>query len=233
LWYPAKKMKVSGLRVKRGLAFILDLDGVVVDSMPVHTLAWQRYLESLGIQKEEIVSGMHGRRNDEIVREFVGYDLPEQLVLQHGAAKERLYRELIAPDLIERLVGGVAQFLSRAAEVPLPLALATNAERANATFVLEYAHLRHLFKVVADSSQVTKPKPAADIYLFTARQLGIAARNCIVFEDSPVGIDAARAAGMRVVGIQSHTEFLESVDLAVKDFLDPELEPWLASQQVF
>jgi beta-phosphoglucomutase-like phosphatase (HAD superfamily) len=78
---------------------------------------------------------------------------------------------------------------------------------------------------------VENAKPAPDIYLFAAKQLGIIPRNCIVFEDSPVGIAAARAAGMRIVGIQTHSDHLEQVDLAVRDFLDPALEQWIASQR--
>ena len=213
-----------------GLALILDLDGVVVDWMPVHTLVWQCYLAGLGIPTKEIASRMHGRRNDEIVREFLGPGLPAHTIFEHGAAKERLYREMMAPQLIERLVPGVARFLLRSGETPV--ALATNAEAANVALVLDGAGLRQRFRCVADGGHVSHPKPAPDIYLYCAAQLGIAPRNSIVFEDSPVGIQAARAAGMRVVGICTHSRPLHNVDLAVRDFLDPELEPWLASQNV-
>jgi beta-phosphoglucomutase family hydrolase len=221
-------MNASGLPVVQGLALILDLDGVVVDSTPVHALAWQRYLEELGIHKEELVSRMHGRRNDEIVREFVGAHLSAMQVFEHGAAKERLYREIMAPELMVSLVPGVIQFLDRAGA--LPVALATNAERANVDFVLDGACLRSRFRVVIDGSQVRNAKPAPDIYLLSARRLGIAPHNCIVFEDSSVGVAAARAAGMRVVGVLTHTEPLEGADLTIRDFLDPALEPWLAAQ---
>src|SRR5258708_38707835 len=136
-------MNAPGLPVVQGLALILDLDGVVVDSTPVHALAWQRYLEALGIHKEELVSRMHGRRNDEIVREFVGAHLNAKQIFEHGAAKERLYREMMAPELMLSLVPGITQFLDRASGVPV--ALATNAERANADFVLVGACLRSRF----------------------------------------------------------------------------------------
>jgi|SRR5579862_6378190 len=220
----------SRLPLAGGLALIFDLDGVVVDSMPVHTLAWQRYLAGLGIPTKEIAARMHGRRNDEIVREFLGPGLPAHAIFEHGAAKERLYREMMAPHLIERLVLGVARFLWRSGATPV--ALATNAEAANVAFVLDGAGLRQRFRCVADGGQVSHPKPAPDIYLCCAAQLGIAPRNSIVFEDSPVGIEAARAAGMRVVGICTHSQPLHDVDLSVRDFLDPELEPWLASQDL-
>jgi beta-phosphoglucomutase len=224
-------MSASELALAGGIALIFDLDGVVVDSMPVHTLAWQRYLKQLGVDREDVAVRMHGRRNDEIVREFLGPDVAEQLVSDHGAAKERLYRSMMGEELTARLVPGVKKFLARAHGVPV--ALATNAEPANVAFVLEGAGLNRWFQVVTDGSQVENPKPAPDVYRLAAKQLGVAPRNCIVFEDSEVGITAARAAGMRVVGIQTHRQSLEHVDLAVRDFLDPELEPWLSSQQSF
>ncbi|HEY4364108.1 MAG TPA: HAD family phosphatase [Bryobacteraceae bacterium] len=226
-------MKTAELSLARGLALIFDLDGVVVDSMPAHTLAWQRYLERLGIPGEDVSTRMHGRRNDEIVRDFLGPCVPGDVVFEHGAAKERLFREMMAPHLMERLVPGVDDFLARASSppAPAPVALATNAEPANVNFVLQGTGLGRWFPVVANGTHVKNAKPAPDIYLYAAKELNIEPRNCIVFEDSPVGIAAARAAGMRVAGIQTHSEALEFVDVAVRDFRDPELERWLATQQ--
>jgi beta-phosphoglucomutase family hydrolase len=215
------------LPVASGLALIFDLDGVVVDSMPLHTLAWLGYLERLGISRKDIAFYMHGRRNDEIVREFLGPEVPDNVIFEHGAAKEQLFREMMGASLVDSLVPGVADFLARSEG--LPVALATNAEPANVDFVLDGAKLRRWFQVVADGSQVRNAKPAPDIYLLAGARLNVAPGNCIVFEDSPTGVAAARAAGMRVVGIQTH-ERLGNIDIGVRDFLDPELEKWLATQ---
>jgi beta-phosphoglucomutase len=221
-------MKSFGLPLARGLALIFDLDGVVVDSMPLHTLAWLRYLEQLGIPGMDIAFRMHGRRNDEIVRDFLGPDAPDQVIHEHGAAKERLFREMMGANLIHSLVPGVADFLARTEG--LPVALATNAEPANVAFVLDGADLRRWFPVIADGSQVRHAKPAPDVFLVAGAKLSVAPRNCIVFEDSPTGVTAARAAGMRVVGILTHAESLDNVDFSVRDFQDPKLEEWLTSQ---
>ena len=113
----------------------------------------------------------------------------------------------------------------------VPLAVASNAERANVDFVLDGAGLREYFPVALDSSSVQRPKPWPDIYLLAAQELGVAPQNCIVFEDSEVGITAARQAGTRVVGILTGQNPLKEVDLAVADFAGLELEPWLAAQQ--
>lgn len=212
----------------RGLALVFDLDGVVVDSMPVHALAWQRYLKELGISGGEIAHRMHGRRNDEIVQEFLGGSADAETVRRHGAAKERVFREMMRGQLRDRLVPGIADFLSSVADAPI--ALATNAERANADFVLDGAGLRRFFRTIVDGSEVEHPKPAPDVYRLAASRLGVAPENCIVFEDSPVGVSAARAAGARVVGILSHAKSLAHVDIAVPDFLSRQLETWLTAQ---
>jgi beta-phosphoglucomutase len=171
---------------------------------------------------------MHGRRNDEIVRDFLGQDVDSQTVFEHGAAKERLFRELMRDQLDRSLVPGVKQFLQRTRGIPV--ALATNAEPANVDFVLDGAGLRPYFRAVVDGTQVPRAKPAPDVYLLAAEKLGVAPANCIVFEDSPVGISAARAAGARVAGILSSAPRLDDVDVAVHDFLQPELEAWLLGQ---
>jgi beta-phosphoglucomutase len=212
-----------------GLALIFDLDGVLVDSMPVHRIAWRKYLESLGIPGNDHLARMHGRRNDQIVMDFLGPTADQETVREHGAAKERLYRELMRDRLEDHLVAGLRPFLERAAGAPC--GLASNAERPNIDFVLDSAHLRRYFQVIVDGSQVERPKPAPDIYLRAARELGVEPSNCIVFEDSPVGVAAARAAGTRVVGVLTHERSLDGVALAVADFLAPELRRWLALQR--
>jgi beta-phosphoglucomutase len=219
----------SPLMLAPGLALIFDLDGVIVDSMPMHTYSWKLYLERHGIDAPELVEKMHGRRNDEIVAEFWGNDLSTEENFRHGAAKEALWREMMAPVLESHLVPGVRSFLERYREAPI--ALGTNAEPANATFVLGRANLGGMFKAIVDGMQVAKPKPWPDVYCRAADLLGVEPSNCIVFEDSPAGVQAARAAGMRVVGIRTHVD-LEGVDLLCKDFLDPALEAWLAQQTV-
>jgi beta-phosphoglucomutase family hydrolase len=203
-------------------AFIFDLDGVVVDSMPLHAEAWRVYLERLGIVIQDLDDRMHGGRNDELVRAFIAADLPPQAVFEHGAAKERLWREMMLPRLEEHIVPGVRAFLGRLAGAPC--AVASNAEPANIEFVLEGADLRRHFQVVVDGHQVSRPKPWPDIYLKAAELLGAAPEDCIVFEDSPTGIEAARGAGCRVIGVGTHTMDLPGTELVIRDFCDAALE---------
>jgi len=211
-----------------GLALIFDMDGVIVDSMPVHTLAWERYMESLGLPCDNIAVRMHGRRNDEIVAEFIGTHLPAEEVFRHGAAKEALYRDLIRPEIDSRLVPGVIEFIKRYAGAPL--AVASNAEPANVEFILDAAGLRRFFRALVDGMQVDRPKPEPDVYLRAAELLGVEPGNCIIFEDSPAGVTAARAAGGRVVGVETHAP-LEGVDFRIRDFTNPALPEWLRTQE--
>jgi beta-phosphoglucomutase len=217
-------------RLDRGLGFIFDLDGVIVDSMPIHEKAWREYLRRTGINADELIGKMHGRKNEEILRDFLGESTTGEEIFEHGARKEQLYREMMQGHLADHLVPGIHDFLRRAQGV-VPLAVASNAERANVDFVLDGAGLREYFPVALDSSSVQRPKPWPDIYLLAAQELGVAPQNCIVFEDSEVGITAARQAGTRVVGILTGQNPLKEVDLAVADFAGLELEPWLAAQQ--
>lgn len=220
---------MTPLPIAPGLALVFDLDGVIIDSMPMHAEAWRVYLERLGISTPDIENQMHGRRNDEIVRALIDASLSPDEVFRHGAEKERLFREMMLPQLAQLIVPGVRDFLERTGGIPR--AVASNAEPANIDFVLDGAGLRRYFDAVVDGQQVKQPKPWPDIYLRAADLLHTAPKNCIIFEDSPTGISAARAAGGRVAGIATHTTDLPDVDVLVCDFRDPALSQWLERQQ--
>lgn len=210
---------------------IFDLDGVLVHSMPLHTVAWRRYLENEGIPvHEDLEAQMHGKRNSELVRQWFGDHLTEEIVFGHGQAKERLWRELMSESTEgEYNVPGVAEFLERHREIPK--AIASNAEPENINFVLDRFDLRRYFDVIVDGYQVSRPKPFPDVYLKAAQLLGAKPPNCIVFEDSPTGVEAGRAAGMRLVGVETTPTEFTGVDLAIQDFTAPELEQWLGEQR--
>jgi len=221
-WRPSREAPlVSKIR-----ALIFDMDGVIVDSNPLHRESWAEYNRRQGIETtEEMHQRMYGKRNDMIIRDFLGAGLTDEEVFAHGAAKEALYREMLAPRLLKTLVPGLQAFLERHAD--LPKAIATNAEPPNVKFVLREAGLARFFQVIVDGHQVANPKPHPDVYLRAADLLGIPTQQCVVFEDSHGGVAAAIAAGMRVIGITTTYSDLPGVSLLARDFNDPAIENWL------
>jgi beta-phosphoglucomutase family hydrolase len=209
-------------------ALIFDMDGVLIDSNSVHRRAWEEYNRRHGVETTEAMQQrMYGKRNDQIIRDFLGEHLTDSEVFAHGAAKEALYREMMKPRIRRALVPGVVDFVSR--HCGLALAVATNAEPANLDFVLDEAGLRPFFRVVVTGHEVANPKPHPEIYLRTADLLGVNPASCVVFEDSYAGVRAGLAAGMRVVGVSTTHADLPGVSLLIRDFNDPALEPWLTA----
>jgi beta-phosphoglucomutase len=207
---------------------IFDMDGVIIDSNPVHREAWEIYNRSLGVDTtEEMHQRMYGQRNDQILRDYLGQHLSDAEVFEHGAAKERLFRELILPRIAQHIVPGVREFIERHRD--LPMAVASNAEPENIHFVLDSAGLAHYFRAIIDGHQVSRPKPAPDVFLKAAESLGVSPARCIVFEDSYSGVQAGLAAGMPVVGLLTTHSDLPGTRLAVHDFHSTELEAFISA----
>ena len=215
--------------VQSGLALIFDMDGVIVNSNPMHSEAWSRFNRRYGIETTDaMIQRMYGRRNDEIVRDYFGGDLSDEEVAARGRAKEALYRQLIAERMEELLVPGLREFIERHRD--RPMAVASNAEPENVNFVLDRAGLRPYFRAVVDGHQVRNPKPHPDIYLLAARLLDVLPERCIVFEDSPSGAAAGSAAGMKVIGLSTTYVNLPNVVLTVDNFFSGDLDSWLRRQ---
>jgi beta-phosphoglucomutase len=212
-----------------GMAFIFDMDGVLINSNPVHRQAWAAFNLRYGIETtEEMHERMYGRRNDAILRDFFGENLAEDEIQSRGAAKEALYREMIPLREEEVLVPGIRRFLEEYRE--LPKALATNAEPENIELVLDRFALRDHFPAIVGGHQVTCPKPHPEIYLRASDLLGVAPANCIVFEDSYSGVEAGLAAGMTVIGLRTTHDNLPGTAIAVDNFESGDLRRWLRLQ---
>ena len=212
-----------------GLALVFDMDGVIIDSNPLHRESWALFNSRYGLRTTEAMQQrMYGRRNDEIIRDFFGTGLPPNEVAARGKAKEALYREMAAPRVEEFLVPGIRQFLER--HKGTPMGLASNAEPENVALVLDRAGLRPYFRAVVDGHQVRHPKPHPEAYLRVAELLQVEPANCIVFEDSFSGVAAAVAAGMRVIGLSTTNGNLPGTHITIDNFLNDDLDPWLQSQ---
>ena len=152
-------------------ALIFDMDGVLVNSNPLHRRAWEEFNRRYGIETTpEMHQRMYGKRNDEIVRDFFGDSLGAGEVAERGRRKEALYREMAAGQLENMLVPGVRDFVKQYQY--LQMAVATNAEPENVNFLLDRTQLRDFFRAVVDGHQVERAKPYPDIYLRAAELLG-------------------------------------------------------------
>lgn len=188
-------------------ALIFDMDGTLLDNMHVHNDVWCEYLGEYGIH---LTATEIGRRtasmvNPQIIRMFFGEDLDPDRVLAMATEKEDRYRARMAGGLIEPLPG-VRAFLNQVAAAGLPCGLASSASRVNLDFTLKALRFDSYFQVVISSQDVQHGKPHPEPFLTAAERLGVAPADCLVFEDSPFGLQAAERAGMRAVALTtSHT----------------------------
>lgn len=205
------------------------MDGVIADSNPHHRLAWEAFNRRYGLETTEAMhQRMYGKRNDQIVRDFFGAALSTEEVDARGAAKEALYRETIAGQIEAMLVPGIRDFLERYRGIPK--AVASNAEPANVDFLLDQGGLRPYFPVVLNGHQVSHPKPDPEIYQLAAELLQVEPAGCIVFEDSYSGVEAGRAAGMKVIGLSTTHDYLPGTELTVDNFRNGDLYAWLLAE---
>jgi beta-phosphoglucomutase family hydrolase len=211
-------------------AFVFDMDGTILDNMGLHTEAWMQTIEELGQaprEPREWERATSGTPNHEIFRNLLGLsDLDDAGINHWVERKESLYREKAADQLVE--LPGFSQFLERARELNVRLGLATGAGPSNISFNLGALDLVEAFDAIVGAIDVVKGKPDPEVFLTSAARLGVHPASVLVFEDAPLGIDAARAAGMRVVGVttmMSVDSLLErdNVSNAIRDFtnLDP------------
>ncbi|HXX67833.1 MAG TPA: HAD family phosphatase [Polyangiaceae bacterium] len=201
-------------------ALLFDMNGVVVDDMRFHELAWMALAARHGrtVTAEQFRRDMSGRRNRDNLRRIFGDSLSDAEARTLQLEKERTYRDSYGPHRAP--LAGLVPLLDAARGPELRTALATSAPKENIDFVLDGLDLRERFDVVVGEAEVTRAKPDPEIYLTAAARLGLRPAECIAFEDSLVGVASARAAGMRVVGVTTtHTpEDLHDCALVIADF---------------
>jgi beta-phosphoglucomutase len=202
-------------------AFLFDMDGVIVDSNPVHKIALKQFCQQHGhdLTEEQLREKIYGRTNKDWIPNVFGA-ISKELARQYADEKEALFRELYRKDIAP--LAGLLNFLDQSEQLGVPKAIATSAPRENVDFTLSLTGTEKYFSTILDESFVTKGKPDPEIYLKTAAALGVNPAQCIVFEDSLSGVQAGKAAGCKVVGIATtHTaEELRETDLVIRDFTE-------------
>lgn len=187
-------------------AFIFDMDGTMVDSMPWHAKTWVDFAvkHQIDITPAELMRKVTGANGMECVRTLLGQHLSEADAWALVHEKEALYRELFAPEFAE--IKGFKQFEAQARGRGLKVGVGTAGDIHNLNFVFKHLAMEVAPQAVARGDEGLPGKPDPAIFLAAAERLQVAPAQCIVFEDAPFGIEAARRAGMRAVAICSgHT----------------------------
>ncbi len=181
---------------------IFDMDGVLVDNARYHIRAWQQVGKELGKElAADDIRAVFGQRNREMLSALVGRPFSEEDSERHAQRKEQIYRDMIAPDL--KPVPGLMQFLSDLKDHGIAAAVATSGPQENVELVLKSLRLESFWKAVVTGADVTRSKPAPDIFLLAALRLGLPPDHCVVFEDSTAGIEAAASAGCYCIALST------------------------------
>lgn len=203
-------------------AVIFDLDGTLIDNNAYHLKAWKQYLANIGkaVSDEEYNANMNGRTNKDVIEYIYGNGVSAEDSVKYTLEKEAIYRELYQPHIVP--VRGLLQLLEALHKRSIPMAIATSGIEVNINFMFDNLPIRQYFKHIVNSTHIRKGKPDPEIYNTTASLLQVPATNCLVFEDAVVGINSAKAAGMKVIALATThpKEELTGADRIINDYLE-------------
>jgi len=207
-------------------AVLWDMDGTLIDSEEFHWISWREALarEGITISYDQFLASF-GQRNDSIIPRWLGAAATPERIAAIAQAKEERYRELIRTKGIQPLPG-VASWVHRLHQQGWLQAIASSAPRPNIDVVLDALGAAHCFQCVISAEDVRTGKPDPEVYLAAASGVGAPRNRCIVVEDALAGIEGARSAGMRSIGVTHNGKHLpadlvvQSLDLLETDAFD-------------
>ena len=180
-------------------AVIFDLDGVLIDSADAHLRSWQKLAAEIGLHiTEEQFLSTFGRQNRDVIPALFGIHHAVE-VDRLGERKEALYRDCIRGNV--PACEHATDLVRECAAAGLQVALGSSGHPLNIEIALQEMGIAHCFEAVVTGYDVTRGKPDPEVFLLAAERLSVEPRSCVVIEDSPAGIAAARAGGMYAVGI--------------------------------
>lgn len=205
---------------KKDIGVIFDMDGVLVDSANAHYESWRRLGVETGktITREQFLASF-GRQSRDVIKLFFG-DLPDDQIKAMDARKESIFRDLIRGN--PPIVPGAVELVRGLKAHGVRLAIGSSAPRENVDIVLDAADIREAFDVIVSAKDVTRGKPDPQIYATTCDRLRLPPSQCVVIEDAPVGVRAAKAAGAKCIAVMTEQprEALSAADLIVKRLAD-------------
>jgi beta-phosphoglucomutase len=183
-------------------AVVFDMDGVLIDSHPAHRAAWREFLRLMGreVSELELAFILDGRKRAEILRHFLG-DLDDRELQDYGRRKDEIFRGMerqIAP------VRGVLDFITELNRHGIRMAVATSASEIRTFSTIERMGLGGCFEAVITASDVLAGKPDPAVYRLACMRMGIPPYAALAFDDASAGIEAAKSAGMRCIGVASN-----------------------------
>ena len=182
-------------------ALIFDMDGTMINSMPYHAQSWIAFTQNHGIQIDvpDLMARTTGRTGAECMRELFQREMEDDECWRLIHEKEEIYRELFAPVFSE--VAGFKAFSAIARSQGLKVGVGTAGDKHNIAFAFSHLKMDPVPHAVVGGDEGLPGKPEPAIFLEAARRMTARAEACIVFEDAPFGIEAARRAGMRAVAL--------------------------------
>lgn len=212
-------------------AVLWDLDGTLVDSEDLHWRSWRETMadEGIAITHDQFLSSF-GQRNDSIIPLWLGAKATAERIQKIEVAKETKFRRLVCDEGIPPLPG-VLTWLHRFNQSGWLQAIASSAPRANVEAILEAMGAAEDFQAIVSAEDVHRGKPDPEVFLLAATRLGVRPDRCIVVEDAAAGLEGARRAGMRSIGVGRNAAHLDadivvgSLDLLKPDAFDDLLGP--------
>lgn len=189
---------------------IFDMDGVLINSHPIHRRAWRKFFDALELKvsDSELDFVLDGRKKEDILRHFFG-DLTDTQIKEYGHQKEMLFREeasSIDP------VDGALDFIHELSQAGIGFALASCGSKTRVNYILQKLHIHDRFAAIVTGDDVQFGKPNPDIFRKAADRLGSAYDDLLVCEDAVSGVQAAKAAGIRCLGIADHARAEELIE---------------------
>ena len=202
-------------------AFIFDLDGVIVDTAKFHFLAWKNLANSIGIdfteEQNEQLKGVSRVKSLEKILSWGNKTISDEMFNELMARKNDEYLSYIATMTESDILPGVSKFIDKLLDENHKIALGSASKNARA--ILEKVNLLEHFSCIVDGTNVTKAKPDPEVFLQAAELLDANPEDCVVFEDSVAGIQAANTANMLSIGIGEKT-ILHEADHVFKNFIE-------------